>query len=154
MPKTFIRLAGLENTLLGFNSRIHSVVWRRARLSPNSVDIICFGHVLFEMSAGYELNASEPSPGHLQLDLERCPQVAEVLELIFHDPEGRYPTIEELLMHDLFRNIDLREMRMIGAGVNHRLPHQVRMLLDEVRRPRRISYSEPSSPLASTRDRR
>lgn len=69
------RLAGLENTLLGYTSRNHQVVWRRARTSPSQVDVICFGHVLFEMAAGYELNQPQPSPGHLQLDLDRCPQV-------------------------------------------------------------------------------
>lgn len=35
----------------------------------------------------------------------------EVLQLIFESPEDRYPTIEDLVLCDLFRNIDLREMR-------------------------------------------
>lgn len=146
------RLAGLENTLLGYTSRNHQVVWRRARTSPSQVDVICFGHVLFEMAAGYELNQPQPSPGHLQLDLNRCPQVVEVLELIFQYPDGRYPTVEELLMCDLFRNIDLREMRGTTGPRPHRLPHEVRVLLDEVRKPKRACASEPSSPMA--RDRR
>lgn len=38
-------------------------------------------------------------------------QVAEVLSFIFDSPDGRYPSIEELVLCDLFRNIDLREMR-------------------------------------------
>lgn len=45
------------------------------------------------------------------LDLEHYPQVVEVLDFIFENPEMRLPTIEELLLCDLFRNIDLREIR-------------------------------------------
>lgn len=40
------RLAGLENSLLGFTSRIHPVVTTRA-LDGNSTDSICFGIYLF-----------------------------------------------------------------------------------------------------------
>lgn len=54
-------------------------------------------------------------------------------------------------MCDLFRNIDLREMRMRCASSTQRLPHTVRLLLDDVRRPRRACASEPSSPLARER---
>lgn len=38
------------------------------------------------------------------------------MKLIFNQP-GYYPSIEELLIHDLFRNIDLREMRHAPATV-------------------------------------
>ncbi|XP_044737833.1 slowpoke-binding protein isoform X2 [Chrysoperla carnea] len=150
------RLAGLENTLLGFTSRIHPVVWTRARVVPAAVDTICFGHVLFEMTAGYELTIPQPTQGHLQLDLERYPQVVEVLELIFQHPDGRYPTIEELLLCDLFRNIDLREMRGSSVPVfHHRLASPTKALLAEIKRaqfgtrPRRTlsaSTSDCSTP--------
>lgn len=47
-------------------------------------------------------------------------QIVEILELIFGQ-EARYPSVEELLLHDLFRNIDLREMRSVPVTVkNHR----------------------------------
>jgi len=36
------RLAGLENSLLGFTSRIHPIVTSRLMYS-SSIDIICFG---------------------------------------------------------------------------------------------------------------
>lgn len=39
----FYRLSGLENTLFGFTSRIHSVIWSNARNDPNAVDVVCFG---------------------------------------------------------------------------------------------------------------
>lgn len=104
------RLTGLENTLLGYTSRIHPIIWSRAQSEPSSVDSLCFGHVLFEMCAGYELDTPQPTPGNL-LDLHQYPQVVEVLDFIFEHPEMRLPTVEELLLCDLFRNIDLREMR-------------------------------------------
>lgn len=37
-------------------------------------------------------------------------QVVEVLQMIFESPGG-FPSLEELVLSDLFRNIDLREMR-------------------------------------------
>ncbi|CAL7948049.1 unnamed protein product [Xylocopa violacea] len=103
------RLAGLENTLLGFTSRIHPLITSRISQSL-SVDMICFGHMLFEMCAGYELPTVKPNSVHLS-DLEMYPQVIELLKFIFGETSTRRKTIEELLVHDLFRNIDLREMR-------------------------------------------
>ncbi|XP_076675000.1 slowpoke binding protein isoform X2 [Andrena cerasifolii] len=103
------RLAGLENTLLGFTSRIHPVITSRATQNT-SIDMICFGHMLFEMCAGYELRSFKPNSVHLS-DLEMYPQVTELLNFIFGGPSNRHKVVEELLVHDLFRNIDLREMR-------------------------------------------
>jgi len=37
--------------------------------------------------------------------------VVEILEFIFQHPEQRFPSVEELLLCDFFRNIDLRELR-------------------------------------------
>ena len=94
------RLAGLENTLLGFTSRIHPLI--ASRISQTiSIDMICFGkidlsypsthhftfrrsrscfslffsgHMLFEMCAGYELPSFKPNSMHLS-DIEIYPQV-------------------------------------------------------------------------------
>lgn len=131
---------------------MNAVVWSRNVTSVEHMDIICFGHLLFEMCAGYELTSPHPSAGHLQLDLDRYPQVrrfyqflcplmqcihfvfidfiiqkvVEVLQLIFESPENRFPTIEELVLCDLFRNIDLREMR--GPSVSVSLTVLIRFL--------------------------
>ncbi|KAK1119413.1 hypothetical protein K0M31_013244 [Melipona bicolor] len=103
------RLAGLENTLLGFTSRIHPLI--ASRISQTiSIDMICFGHMLFEMCAGYELPSFKPNSMHLS-DIEIYPQVVELLKFIFTETPNRHKIVEELLVHDLFRNIDLREMR-------------------------------------------
>lgn len=68
-------MSGVENGLLGLNSRVNAVIWSRSVAEVENMDVICFGHLLFEMCAGYELNAPQPTHGHLELDLERYPQV-------------------------------------------------------------------------------
>lgn len=75
ISKPNCRLSGLENELLGLNSRVNSVVWSHSSTEIENIDVICFGHLLFEMCAGYELSSPTPSKAHLQLDLERYPQV-------------------------------------------------------------------------------
>ncbi|XP_029175672.1 slowpoke-binding protein isoform X2 [Nylanderia fulva] len=127
------RLAGLENSLLGFTSRIHPIVTSRLTHST-SIDIICFGHMLFEMCAGYELSTFRPSAVQLS-ELEMHPQVLRFLELIFTESEHRFTSIEELLMHDLFRNIDLREMRCSAVTVfRPTLTPSIMSLLDDIKR--------------------
>lgn len=69
------RLSGLENGLLGLSSRVDAIMWSKTINDIENIDIICFGHLLFEMCAGYELNAPQPTPGHIELDLNRYPQV-------------------------------------------------------------------------------
>ncbi|XP_037039855.1 uncharacterized protein LOC119076930 isoform X3 [Bradysia coprophila] len=155
------RLSGLENGLLGLNSRVNAVMWSRNVSDIENMDIICFGHLLFEMCAGYELNSPQPTPGHYELDLDKYPQVIEVLQMIFESPD-RYPTIEELVLCDLFRNIDLREMR--GPGISSFKPGlstSTLSLLNAVRRRQGASlsgsYSEgssPGTPPSTPRDRR
>jgi PX domain-containing protein kinase-like protein len=65
----------LENGLLGLNSRVNAL-WSRNVNDVANIDVICFGHLIFEMCAGYELNASLPTAGQLHIDLERYPQVS------------------------------------------------------------------------------
>ncbi|XP_060521761.1 slowpoke-binding protein-like isoform X3 [Cylas formicarius] len=114
------RLAGLENPLLGLLPR-----------APSAPETLAFGYLLFEMAAGYEL-CSPPSPAHLQLELERVPLVAEALELIFQ--ATRTPSLEEIVRCDLFRGVELRELR--GAKVSQIVaPPEVLQLLDIVRDP-------------------
>lgn len=106
------------------------------------------GHMLFEMCAGYELCTFRPSAVQLS-DIQMYPQVCELitiiirynwfakqassstqfyifqfqvlrfLELIFAESEHHFTSIEELLIHDLFRNIDLREMRCAAVTVGY-----------------------------------
>uniref|UniRef100_A0A1B6D651 Uncharacterized protein n=1 Tax=Clastoptera arizonana TaxID=38151 RepID=A0A1B6D651_9HEMI len=89
-------------------------------------------------------------------------QVVEVLDLIFHHPKHRYPSIEELLLCDFFRNIDLREMRATSLPqVYHaRLTTSTLSLLNEVKKHqnnkrcrRTQSSSTPPDPASPSRRR-
>lgn len=64
-------MAGLDNSLLGIVPKAKSVA-----------ENLSFGHLLFEMTAGYEL-MGPPTPAHLELELERTPKIAQALEFIF-----------------------------------------------------------------------
>lgn len=44
-------------------------------------------------------------------------QVIELFKFIFDELSNRHKIIEEILVHDLFRNIDLREMRSAPVTV-------------------------------------
>lgn len=70
-----IRLSGLENGLLGVSSKVNAVVWAEDTVDVNNLDIICFGHLLYEMCTGFELTCPQPSSEKIRLDLDRFPQV-------------------------------------------------------------------------------
>ncbi|XP_032687808.1 slowpoke-binding protein isoform X3 [Odontomachus brunneus] len=92
------------------------------------------GHMLFEMCAGYELCTFRPSAAQLS-DIEMYPQVVRFLELIFAESDSHFTSIEELLIHDLFRNIDLREMRCAAVTVfRPTLTPSIMNLLDGIKR--------------------
>lgn len=155
------RLSGLENVLFGYTSRIYPVISKAFRSEPSVVDVILFGHVLFEMCSGYELTVAVPTPANL-LDIVNYPQVVEVLEFIFSNPKQRVPSIEELLLCEFFRNIDLREMRATSLPqVYHaHLTASTLALLNEVKRQQksrrgRRSHStstDNTSPAGSHRE--
>ncbi|XP_050532118.1 slowpoke-binding protein isoform X2 [Daktulosphaira vitifoliae] len=129
------RITGLENSLLGFTSRIHPLIMSgNLELDDfSAVDVVCFGHVLFEMAAGYELVTPEPSDINLN-DIAHYPQVVEITNLIFKNSNNCVPTIEQLVMTEFFRNIDLREMRAKSWPVlQARMTPSSSQLLESVR---------------------
>ncbi|XP_045102653.1 slowpoke-binding protein-like [Portunus trituberculatus] len=157
------RLSGVENTLLGLTSRIYPIIKRRLKDNRDAIDSVCFGHVLFEMCAGYELSSAHPTAKHLE-DISTYPQVVQVLEYIFGNGD-QYPSIEEILCLDFFRNLDLREMRAAPLPLTVALMFQIRYspmirnILKEVRRfqnreaPHRDTVAEePSPPLKGSSD--
>lgn len=74
----FCRLSGLENGLLGLSSRINAVMWSRSVTEIENVDIICFGHLLYEMCTGQELTTPKPSMRVLEMELQHYPQIGQV----------------------------------------------------------------------------
>ncbi|CAK1555542.1 unnamed protein product [Leptosia nina] len=116
------RLCGLENKLIGAKGR-----------SPNTdvpldhVETLSLGHLLFEMCAATDtdfLLLPELQPSY--------PQVVEIIGLIFGQ---RTPSLHELLISELFRKIDLREMKgSCLPNFSQRLSQSCLSLLNEVNR--------------------
>ncbi|XP_023031240.1 slowpoke-binding protein isoform X6 [Drosophila willistoni] len=148
------RLSGLENGLLGLSSRINAVMWSRSETEIENVDIICFGHLLYEMCTGQELTTPKPSMRVLEMELQHYPQIGQILEilgLIFEPPSGVCPSVEDLVLCDLFRSIDLRELRgPCFSTIKPSLSRSTLNLLHAVKKRQCASlgnsFSEASSP--------
>ncbi|XP_060804906.1 slowpoke-binding protein [Amyelois transitella] len=131
------RICGLENTLIGALPRCPI-----ALAAPlEHVETLSLGHVLYEMCAGAELDLT------LLEDLvPNYPHVAEIIEQIFGH---RTPSLHELLLCELFRKIDLREMKgPCLPNFSQRLSRSCLSLLGEV------SRRQPGSPRTRTPPRR
>lgn len=118
------RLAGLENTLFGLCIN-----------PPYAIETIAFGYLLYEMTLGYELIEMSNNIDRLRNEFERYPMISDVLTLIFDSDHvgvgGDGPTIEELLLSDLFRRVELRELRGTQlSSHNNMLTHDVQEMLD------------------------
>ncbi|XP_012155368.2 uncharacterized protein LOC101455557 isoform X3 [Ceratitis capitata] len=156
------RLSGLENGLLGLSSRINAVMWSRSTTEIENVDIICFGHLLYEMCTGQEMTTPKPSMRVLEMELEHFPQILDVLGLIFEPPSGVCPSVEDLVLCDLFRSIDLRELRgPCFSTIKPSLSRSTLNLLYAVKKRQCASLgnslsemSSPSTPPSTPRDGR
>ncbi|XP_069963593.1 serine-rich adhesin for platelets isoform X3 [Bactrocera oleae] len=156
------RLSGLENGLLGLSSRINAVMWSRSTTEIENVDIICFGHLLYEMCTGQEMTTPKPSMRVLEMELEHYPQILDVLGLIFEPPSGVCPSVEDLVLCDLFRSIDLRELRgPCFSTIKPSLSRSTLNLLYAVKKRQCASLgsslsemSSPSTPPSTPRDGR
>ncbi|XP_060644950.1 slowpoke-binding protein isoform X7 [Drosophila nasuta] len=148
------RLSGLENGLLGLSSRNNAVTWSRSVTEIENVDIICFGHLLYEMCTGQELTTPKPSMRVLEMELQHYPQIGQVLDIlgiIFEPPSGVCPSVEDLVLCDLFRSIDLRELRgPCFSTIKPSLSRSTLNLLHAVKKRQCASlgnsFSEASSP--------
>ncbi|XP_053610913.1 slowpoke-binding protein isoform X2 [Plodia interpunctella] len=137
------RICGLENTLIG--ALPQSPI---ALATLEHVETLSLGRVLYEMCAGAELDLSL-----LQDLVSNYPHVAEIIELIFGP---RTPSLHELLLCELFRKIDLREMKgPCLPNFSQRLSRSCLSLLGEVSRrqpgARRSGPATPATPPARRR---
>ncbi|BFF95662.1 uncharacterized protein DMAD_13018 [Drosophila madeirensis] len=159
------RLSGLENGLLGLSSRNNAVMWSRSVTEIENVDIVCFGHLLYEMCTGQELNTPKPSIRVLEMELNHYPQIGQILEilgLIFEPPSGVCPSVEDLVLCDLFRSIDLRELRgPCFSTIKPSLSRSTLNLLHAVKKRQCASLghslseaSSPCTPPSTPHDRR
>ncbi|CAH0725483.1 unnamed protein product, partial [Brenthis ino] len=127
------RICGLENTLIGALPKPPN-----RSLPPERAETLSLGHVLFEMCAGAETDLT------LLPDLmPNYAPVVEIIEIIFGP---RPPSVHELVLCELFRKIDLREMKgSCLPNFSQRLSHSCLSLLSEVAR-RQAGGRAPASP--------
>ncbi|KAK3102227.1 hypothetical protein FSP39_009753, partial [Pinctada imbricata] len=67
------RVSGYENTFLGYTSNVYEKVRRKIKHNREALDVVCFGHLLYEMSTGCELDTPFPEPHHLTYGAEPLP---------------------------------------------------------------------------------
>ncbi len=83
------RLSGYENMLLGYRTRQYKLFAEYI----DAIDVLMFGHLLFEMGCGYELTSMLPQ----QLDYKalRYQPLLEVMQFIFAD-DGAFPSVHQV----------------------------------------------------------
>jgi PX domain-containing protein kinase-like protein len=109
------RISGYENPLFGYTPKMMHRAGKALGAKDKdplglSFDMICFGHVLFEMAMGYELLKTRPDVE--QLVGKCCYELVELFVFIFFHPDDRIPTLEEVMNQDhvLFKGITCHEL--------------------------------------------
>lgn len=103
------RLSGYENAFLGNTSRVVPLIKKKLKdENKDAVDILSFGHLLFEMCFGFELDVAHPEPYHLVN--AQSPAVVEILNYIFQNPDKKYPSIRQICQHAFFSQVQLVEL--------------------------------------------
>lgn len=103
------RLMGCESCLLCEESKLYPLLKKKLKNNKSALDVLCFGHLLYEMCAGCELTKPHPDPG----DLYNCrnSSVVEVLNFIFPEEKtAGYPTLKEISELKFFSEVPLREL--------------------------------------------
>lgn len=74
----------------------------------SSFDVLCFGHLIFEMALGYELKSLRPDVEQL---VGKCEyDVIELMVFIFFHPDDRIPSLEEVRNFSLLKRAECREL--------------------------------------------
>ncbi|CAH1783662.1 unnamed protein product [Owenia fusiformis] len=136
------KLTGFENNFFGFTSRASTLIRRRIKDNKNSIDTMCFGHLLFEMCSGYELDTAEPDTKHL-ISLGNSPAL-EVLDYIFARENDGYPSIKDISKHSFFKDVRCKELQSFYPPVV-KLNSNMKNLLKAVRKgkkDRKLSRSK------------
>lgn len=95
-PDNICRLGGYENTLFGYKTRL----FRLCRCYEDRIDIVMFGHLLFEMCCGYELTTISPKKQEYKSVKDRT--LKATLQYIFED--GFPHSIEEISQKESFKD--------------------------------------------------
>lgn len=95
------RVLDVENSLLGLPSvyRAYFTQFKKIK-TVESIDVYCFGHLLYEMTFGVQLNASTCD----NFSTDCAPELRSVMESILTTEacKNGLPTINGLLQHPLF----------------------------------------------------
>eukprot|EP01120_Amphizonella_sp_Union-15-10_P013952 TRINITY_DN6590_c0_g1_i2.p1 TRINITY_DN6590_c0_g1~~TRINITY_DN6590_c0_g1_i2.p1 ORF type:complete len:429 (+),score=74.55 TRINITY_DN6590_c0_g1_i2:363-1649(+) len=99
-----VRLSDLENSLLGLDPYLSEFL----KVAPKKIapELICFGHVLFEMTLGFPKGETDIT----EIKSKCEPSVYEVLEMIFGYQDSRStppPTVKSLLKLKLFSSVEI-----------------------------------------------
>ncbi|CAL1547998.1 unnamed protein product [Lymnaea stagnalis] len=143
MENGICRIAGYENKFLANTSRVYTLVKRKLKDENKcALDILCFGHLLYEMAFGYELPTAHPEPQHLIGT--QSPAVVEILNFIFENESKKYPTIQEINGQPFFANVKLSEMDQYNPAKIH-LSEPMKNILKAVRKGKPLKPPKPSS---------
>ncbi|XP_032237029.1 slowpoke-binding protein isoform X2 [Nematostella vectensis] len=121
------RFSGYEYSLLGYKARLQPLFKKLVKKNKQAIDVLAFGHLLFEMAAGYELNTAEPSDE--QMESCYCPQVVEVLNSIFFNHSGAYPYLEEIASYAFFKDADINHLKKMQGARQVKLGSNTRAML-------------------------
>lgn len=99
------QLMGIENSLIGEEPRIYPLIRKKLKQNPEAIDVICFGHLIYEMSVGVELGSAHPQPG--DLNLCKNPDIVAVLNFIFPERGSNYPSLKEIADQTFFSQVPL-----------------------------------------------
>lgn len=143
------KLSGFENSLFGWKSRLYPTIKKLLKDKDDDIEVIQFGHLLYEMLAGWELTTAEPRREQL-INFRNTP-VVEVINFIFFNESEMYPTLDELVAHSLFKGGDISGLKKFNPGPV-RFSSNVKQLLkiyrnDDEERPRKRKMSSRKSKL-------
>ncbi|XP_059157582.1 probable inactive serine/threonine-protein kinase slob2 [Physella acuta] len=137
------RISGYENKFIGNTSRVYTLVKKKLKdENKDALDSLCFGHLLFEISFGYELSTSHPQPQHLVTQKE--PSVIEILNFIFENESKKYPTIREIFNHKFFADVSMPEMSTYNPAQIH-LSDSMKSVLKAVKKGKPAKASKQAS---------
>ncbi|KAJ8301213.1 hypothetical protein KUTeg_020200 [Tegillarca granosa] len=141
------RVSAIENAFLGFNSKLFPLVSKKIKDSKHAMDSISFGHLVFEMCTGYELNSAHPEPSHLATC--KNTEVVKLLNFIFENEEKQYPTIQEICEQEFFQVGPLVELEQFNpAPIN--FSSKMKSLLKKAKKGKPVSKEQKKKLSTST----
>eukprot|EP00117_Sycon_ciliatum_P050324 scpid76365/ scgid35535/ Slowpoke-binding protein len=126
------KLGGYEQTIFGYPSRMYPLVRRAVKDDLDALEVVLFGHFLYEMLLGQELNVAKAEHHHISA-ARSSSQGAQVLRDIFLRSDGTFPKLEDLKDNMFFNGgVDLSEMNRTNTPPA--LTSQMKSLLKLVRK--------------------